>query len=67
MMIDKSTDLYFDDGTPLAFPKPGDEDAIHCLMQTARRYNINLSEATKEEREFVLARAAENYKKPVAV
>lgn len=66
-MTDKKEELFFDDGTPLAIPKPGDEEAIHCLLQTAQRYNINLSEATSEERDFVFARAAENYSKPVAV
>ena len=66
-MTDKMKDMFFDDGTPLAFPKSGDEEAVHCLMQTAKRYNINLSEATPEERDFVFARAAENYRKPVAV
>ena len=58
---------YFDDGTPLAYPQEGDEEAVHCLFETARRYNINLSEATPEERAFVFARAAENYHKKVAV
>ena len=64
MMLEEK---YFDDGTPLAYPKEGDEDAVLCLFETARRYNINLSEASTEEREFVFARAAENYHKKVAV
>lgn len=65
--MNKPLEYYMKDNVYLADPQEGDEDAIHCLMQTAERYNINLSEATPEERDFVFARAAENYNKKVAV
>ncbi|MBQ1529592.1 MAG: hypothetical protein IIZ76_04850 [Clostridia bacterium] len=65
--MSKPLEQYMKDNAYLAYPQEGDEEAIHCLMQTAERYNINLSEATPEERDFVFARAAEKYNKKVAV
>ena len=65
--MNKPLEYYMKDNAYLAYPQEGDEETVHCLMQTAKRYNIDLAEATPEERDFVFARAAENYKKPVAV
>ena len=47
--MSKPLEQYMKDNAYLAYPQEGDEEAIHCLMQTAERYNINLSEATPEE------------------
>ncbi len=65
--MSKPLEYYMTDNAYLAYPQEGDEEAVQCLFETARRYNINLSEASPEEREFVFARAAENYNKRVAV